>query len=213
MTPLAVGLLLRDRRVLVVGAGAVALGKIHRLLAAQADLVVVAPDAVAEIRALAADGRLQWRQKTFDSEDLDGAWFCLTATGRDGVDAQVFAACEARQLLCNAADVPEACSVYLMAQSETGMVTLAVGTHGRAPGLTGRLAREARTAWPEDVAALVARYGAVRNWLQVQHPGIAEMPNRMRALRWLAAQPWEFLRQPEDVLRAAVAAAMDPAPP
>ena len=209
MTPLAVALVLRGRRVVVVGAGPIALDKIARLLAAEAAVVVVAPEAVAAIRALAAEDRLVWREKRFEPADLDGAFFCLTATGRDRVDGAVFAACEARHLLCNAADVPEACSVYLMAQTETPPVTLAVGTHGHAPGLTGRLAREARMGWPDDIADLVTRYGAVRRWLQQQHPGHAALPQRMHALRWLAQQPWEFLRQPESVLREAVLAAMN----
>jgi precorrin-2 dehydrogenase/sirohydrochlorin ferrochelatase len=209
VTPLAVALVLRGRCVLVVGAGPIALGKIHRLLAAEAAVVVVAPEAVAEVHALAADGRLVLREKTFEPADLDGAFFCLTATGRDHADAAVFAACEARHLLCNAADVPEACSVYLMAQEETPPVTLAVGTHGRAPGLTGRLAREARTGWPDDIGELVARYGEIRRWLQAQHPGHAALQRRSQALRWLAKQPWPFFRQPESVLREAVLAEMN----
>lgn len=213
MTPLAVALLLGGRRVVVVGAGAVALGKIRRLLAAEAAVVVIAPDAVAEIRRLAAAGAIVWHEKCFEADDLTGAWLCLTATGRDRVDAAVFAACEARHLLCNAADVPEACSVYLMAQEETGEVTLAVGTHGRAPGLTGRLAREARTAWPDDVSELVARFGDLRRWLQIAHPGRIHLAQRTAALRWLAQQPWPLLRQPESALRDALEAAMADRPP
>ena len=213
MTPLAVGLLLQGRRVLVVGAGPVALGKIERLLASRAVVTVVAPDVLPEIRALAAEGRLVIAQREFVPQDLDDVWFCLTATGRDRVDIEVFAACEARHLLCNAADVPDACSVYLMAQEDAGPLTLAVGTKGSAPGLSGRLAREARSAWPADVADLVARYGSVRQWLKGAHPGMAQLYQRTAALRWLARQPWAFLRRPEQELREAVAAAMKSEPP
>ncbi len=213
MTPLAVALLLRDRRVLVVGAGPVALGKIARLLAAKAQVTIVAPDVLPEIHALAAAGTVQLAQRRFVPADLDGVWFCLTATGRDRVDGEVFAACEARHLLCNAADVPEACSVQLMAQEDAGSLTLAVGSAGLAPGLTGRLAREARAAWPDDIAVLVQRYGAIRQWLKAQHPGDALLPNRTAALRWLARQPWALLRRPEPDLREAVAAALQSEPP
>ena len=213
MTPLAVGLLLRNRRVLVVGAGPVALGKIARLLAADAQVTVVAPDVLSEIRVLAADGVVRLEQRPFVPADLDGVWFCVTATGRDRADAEVFAACEARHLLCNAADVPEACSVHLLAQEVAGPLTLAVGSAGLAPGLSGRLAREARAAWPDDIAEIVQHYGAIRHWLKAQHPGDALLPNRTAALRWLARQPWAVLRQPELELREAVAAAFQSDPP
>ncbi len=213
MTPLAVGLLLRGRQVLVVGAGPVALGKIARLLAAEAQVTVVAPDVVPEIAALAIAGAIALHRRPFAPADLDGAWLCLTATGRDRVDAAVFAACEQRRLLCNAADVPEACSAYLMAQEDVGPLTLAVGSTGTAPGLAGRLAREARQAWPEDIAELVRRYGAVRQWLKAQQPGEARLGQRTAALRWLARQPWAVLRQPEQALREDVAAALETEPP
>lgn len=213
MTPLAVGLLLRGREVLVVGAGPVALGKIARLLVAEAVVTVVAIEVLPEIHVLAADGRLTVHQRPFVPHDLDGVWFCLTATGRDRVDAAVFAACEARRLLCNAADVPEACTAYLMAQEDDGALTLAVGTQGSAPGLTGRLAREARAAWPADVADLVARYGRVRRWLQAQYPGDVALQHRTAALRWLAQQPWAVFRQSEQELREAVAVAFQSEPP
>lgn len=213
MTPLAVGLLLQGRRVLVVGAGPVALGKIGRLLASGAIVTVVAPDVLPEVQELAEAGELTVRQRAFQLSDLDGVWFCLTATGRDRVDAEIFAACEARQLLCNAADVPEACSVYLMAQEDVGPLTLAVGSKGSAPGLSGRLARQARKAWPHDVAQLVARYGDLRRWLKAEQPGMALLPQRTAALRWLAEQPWSFLRRPEAELRAALLHAFATLPP
>ena len=213
MKPLAVALLLRGRRVLVVGGGPVALGKIARLLAAEASIHLVAPEILPEIEQLAAEDRITLCKRPFVAADLDGAWFCLTATGRDRSDAEVFAACEERRVLCNAADVPEACTAYLLAQEDVGMLTLAVGSQGHAPGLVGRLAREARAAWPDDVVALATRYGDLRRWIQAQHPGAAALPHRTSALRWLARQPWPFFRQPEQELRAAVAAAFKSEPP
>lgn len=210
MKPLAVGLVLRNRAVLVVGAGPIALGKIERLLAASAEVTVVAPNAHPEVAALAAAGRVVWLPKAFEPTDLDGKWFCLTATGRDRADAQVFAACEERQILCNAADVPEACSAILMAQTDLPPLTLALGTRGVAPGLAGRLQREARSGLPEDVAQLIRRYAKLRRWLMREFPGQALQPARSSALRWLAGEPWDVLRQPEHQLRTALGARLVP---
>lgn len=207
MIPLSVGLLLENRAVLLVGGGPVALGKLGRLLAAGANVTVVAPAVLAEIESAAASGQVLIRKKQFDPSDLDGMWLCLTATGRDRVDQQVFAACEARHLLCNAADVPESCSIYLMAQENLPPIQLAVGTTGLAPGLAGRLSREARAAWPEDIAKLVQKYGKLRRWLIAQHPGQQAQPLRSATLRWLAQQPWVFFRQKESELRKKTEAA------
>lgn len=206
MKPLAVGLLLAGRRVAVVGAGPVALAKVGRLLAAEARVVVIAPKAVPALAAAAASGSVEWREKPFAAEDLAGMWLCLTATGLPDVDAAVFAACEARRIPCNAADVPESCHFFLLAQVSDGPLTLAVGTAGTAPGLARRLAEEARAAWPPDAGHLATRYAQIRRWLQRSQPGPGHAALRAKVLRWLAAEPWDVLRQPLPTLRAAVQA-------
>ena len=63
---------LDGRRCLLVGAGNVALDKIGSLLKTGLQLRVIAPDALPEIRQLAAEGKLEWVQRAFEPSDLDG---------------------------------------------------------------------------------------------------------------------------------------------
>ena len=62
---------LRQRRCLVVGAGAVAEGKIESLLKAEADVLVVAPEVNARIAQWHAEKRIQLEQREFHASDLD----------------------------------------------------------------------------------------------------------------------------------------------
>src|SRR5579871_5020922 len=66
MTLLPIFLNLDGRPGLLVGAGTVALDKINSLLKTGVRLRVVAPEAKAEIRELAADGKLEWVQRGFE---------------------------------------------------------------------------------------------------------------------------------------------------
>ena len=193
-TVLVAGLRLRGRSVLVVGGGAVALSKTLRLLDVGAVVTVVARRAVPTLVALADAGDLTLHVRDFEPTDCDQRFFVLTATGTD-CDQAVFAACEARHTLCNAADVPDACSVWLMAQQQRGQLTLAIGTLGTAPGLSGRLSREALAGLPDDVDALLARYAELRRWLvDVHAPGSEQLERRTATLRWLARRRWRFFR-------------------
>jgi len=54
---------LKNRRVLIVGAGTVAYQKIPALLDSQARIRVVAPKALAEIKDLAQTHQVQWFQR------------------------------------------------------------------------------------------------------------------------------------------------------
>ncbi len=208
---LTVGLLLRDRRVVVVGAGAVALQKIEKLLQVGAHVYCVAPNVCVEIANLSAASKIRLHQREFAEQDLNGAWFCISATGDVAVEAAVHAACEARQLLCNAADAPAACSAYLMAQTQIGALNLAVGTGGAAPGLAGRIRTEAAAGLPADIADLINTYAEIRRWLTETHlPGRGHSAQRGMMLRWLAGRPWAALRQSQNALRAELIAQFGP---
>lgn len=89
---------LTGRRVLVVGGGPVALGRVRRAVAAGAAVEVVAPQVVGELGRLASAGALRWRERPYAASDLTEpgrAWLVHTATGVASVDAQVVADAEA----------------------------------------------------------------------------------------------------------------------
>lgn len=120
------GLLLRDRAVLMVGAGPVAERRTLKLLDAGARVTVVAPEATAYIQAWADDGRLSWEQRTFVETDLDGAWYVLACTDSAEVNAAVAAGCEARRTFCVRADAADQGSAWTPATTDVGDVTVGV---------------------------------------------------------------------------------------
>jgi len=136
-----VNLLVRDRRVVVVGAGRIAARKIEPLLEAGAVVEVVAPVAAAEVRSWADAGRLVLHSREFRDADLDGVWLALTATDDPAVNAAVHAAAEARRVWVNSADDPANCSFTLMSVIRRGDLVVTVGTGGRSPALAAHLRR------------------------------------------------------------------------
>jgi uroporphyrin-III C-methyltransferase/precorrin-2 dehydrogenase/sirohydrochlorin ferrochelatase len=151
---------LTGRRVVLVGGGRVAAGKLDGLLAAGADVVVVAPS----IRAELERPGVTIRRRAFDPADLDGAWYVVAAAPPD-VNRQVLAAAEARRLFVNAVDDPPNATAYAGAIVRRSDVTIAISTGGRAPALAGLL-REAFEVWlPADLDAwLAAADEARRRW-------------------------------------------------
>jgi precorrin-2 dehydrogenase len=136
-----VNLLVRGRRVVVVGAGRIAARKIEALLDAGAQVEVVAPAVGAEVRAWAEAGRLVLRERGFAAADVEGAWLALTATDDPGVNAAVHAAAEAARVWVNSADDPANCSFTLMSVIRRGDLVVSVGTGGRSPALAAHLRR------------------------------------------------------------------------
>jgi siroheme synthase-like protein len=136
-----VNLLVRGRRVVVVGGGRIAARKIEPLLAAGAEVTVVAPHIDDEVRGWADHGRCSVVVRVFESSDLDGAWLAFTATDDPSVNRAVFAAAEERRIWVNSADDPDNCSFTLMSVVRRSDLVLAIGTGGRSPALASYLRR------------------------------------------------------------------------
>jgi len=172
---------LTSRKVVVVGGGPVAAGKIDSLLTAGARVMVVAPQIHPEIER--ADVEIVRRE--FRDEDLDGAWW-VVAAAPPVVNRQVRAAADARRVFVNAVDDPRNATAYLGGVVRRDGVTIAISTDGRAPALAGLL-REALDAFlPREIDAwLKASDEARREWraqgtpMQARRPLLLEILNRL----------------------------------
>jgi siroheme synthase-like protein len=150
-----VNLLVAGRRCVVVGAGRVATRKVEALLEAGAEVVVIAPEASADIRAWRDAGRLQWSERPFTPADLDDAWLATAATSDRAVNQAVFDAGQARRVWVNAADDPKRCSFTLMSVVRQGDLVVTVGTGGRSPALATHLKEHIRTEMGPDYGVLL----------------------------------------------------------
>ena len=170
-----IALRLFDRRVLLVGAGTIATGRLTQLLEVGARVHVVAPDASPEIVRLAAEGKIQYSQRAFQASDCDDAFLIFTATDQREVTRAVVDQARRAGVLVNAADVPDLCDFYVPSFGRRGPVTLAVSTAGLAPGLSRALKERMLAAVGPEWGRLARLLGRLR---RLTPPG----PARTKAL-------------------------------
>lgn len=103
-SPYPSGLRLTGRRVVVVGGGQVAQRRVPHLIAAGADVQVVAPEVTPAIEGLVGSGEITWHQREFAPADLDESWYVVAATDDAAVNDAVGAAAEERRVFCVRAD-------------------------------------------------------------------------------------------------------------
>ena len=156
---------LEGRRCLVVGAGAVAEGKIRGLLEAGASVQVVAPEAVLQVQKWAWEGAIGWKARRFQPHDLDGAFLVIAAMSSPDLNAQVFNEARERKVLCNSVDDPEHCDFYYPAVVNRGDLQIAISTNGRSPALAQRLRQELEEQFGPEYEAWVKELGEARKEL------------------------------------------------
>jgi uroporphyrin-III C-methyltransferase/precorrin-2 dehydrogenase/sirohydrochlorin ferrochelatase len=126
MDPYLLGLRLRDRRVVVVGGGAVASRRIPALLDAGAEILLVSPKATASLEDLAAAGRIRWVARGYEPGDCAGAWLVCACADSAAVNQAVATAAEAQQTWCVRADDAEASGAWTPASGQAGDVRVGV---------------------------------------------------------------------------------------
>jgi precorrin-2 dehydrogenase / sirohydrochlorin ferrochelatase len=161
---------LKGRRCLVVGGGDVGLEKVEGLLACDADVTLIAPEAHPALAELAAEGSIRWERRPFGPADLEGCLIVIAATNDTAVNISVFEAAEQRAMLVNVVDVPPLCNFILPAIVRTGPLAVAISTAGASPALAKRMKREIADLFGEPYATLAVLLNDVRGWAKATLP-------------------------------------------
>ncbi len=173
---------LTERRCLVVGAGDIGLEKAEGLLACDADVHVIAPEAGDGIRTLAATGDLELTERPFAPGDLEGHFLAIAATSDTDVNIAVFEEAERRSMLCNVVDVPPLCSFILPAIVRSGPIAIAISTAGASPALAKRMKREIGALYGPEHAELATILNDARGWAKATLPTFADRRDFFEAI-------------------------------
>jgi uroporphyrin-III C-methyltransferase/precorrin-2 dehydrogenase/sirohydrochlorin ferrochelatase len=161
-----VSLEVKNRRVLVVGGGGVALRKVQGLIEEGARVTVIAPEVVEPLAEMADRGELVLEKRQYDG-DADRSWaLVFAATDDREINAWVFRDAEEAGVWCNVADDPELCSFHLPARVRRGPLQIAIGSAGEAPFVVRRLRqlleRKFGSEWGEWMSSAARYRGVVR---------------------------------------------------
>lgn len=122
--PYLSGLVLRGRRVLVVGGGHVAQRRVPALVAAGARVEVVSPEVTPALEGMGAEVTLT--QRAFRDSDLEGAWYIIAATDDRVVNDRVSELAEQQRIFCVRSDDATQASAWTPAVGRHGSVTVGV---------------------------------------------------------------------------------------
>jgi uroporphyrin-III C-methyltransferase / precorrin-2 dehydrogenase / sirohydrochlorin ferrochelatase len=130
-----ISLPLTGRSVLIVGGGEGALRKARLLAKSPARLIVVAPDALPALAALAGEVRT----RPLEPADLPGHALVFAATGDDEQDMATAALARAAGVPVNVPDRPELCDFIMPAIIDREPLMIAISSGGASPVLVRRL--------------------------------------------------------------------------
>jgi precorrin-2 dehydrogenase/sirohydrochlorin ferrochelatase len=185
---------LKGRRCVVVGGGDVGLEKVEGLLACDADVTLVAPEAHPELVQLALEGSINWERREYRPEDLEGSLIAIAATDDTDLNIRVFEDAEVRAMLVNVVDVPPLCNFILPAIVRTGPLAVAISTAGASPALAKRMKREIGELFGEPYALLAILLNDARGWAKATLPTYQDRKEFFESIVGGEPDPIELLR-------------------
>jgi precorrin-2 dehydrogenase / sirohydrochlorin ferrochelatase len=205
---------LEGRRCLVVGGGDVGLEKVEGLLACNGDVTLVAPDAVDELRDLAAEGSIRWERREYEPRDLEGTFMVIAATSDTDVNIRIYEDAERRAMLVNVVDVPPLCNFILPAIVRTGPLAIAISTAGASPALAKRIRDQIADEYGQPYARLAILLNEVRGWAKGTLPTYQDRKAFFESIVNGEPDPVELLRTGDEAaVRDLIAAAQRTASP
>ncbi|KAF9729321.1 hypothetical protein PMIN06_004421 [Paraphaeosphaeria minitans] len=172
---------IRNKRVLVIGGGEVAAGRIVKVLNADAKCLVVAPRSGLnhEVAYRVDQKQVEHIDRNFEPSDLDGADMVMCAIDDPDASTQVWKLCKEKRIAANIADVPPECDFYFGSEHRDGPLQIMVSTNGNGPRLANFVRRRIAATLPYNIGTAIQRVGMLRKKLREVAPNIDEGPKRM----------------------------------
>lgn len=103
---------LTGKKAVVVGAGKIGARRIKTLLSFVDSLTVVAPRAEEEILSLAQEGRLEYKKKAYEREDIKDADLVIAAADDEKVNEDIYRVCKHLGIPVNVASDQQKCDFH-----------------------------------------------------------------------------------------------------
>lgn len=150
---------LKGRKCLVVGGGKVALRKIKVLKDFEAEVTVVAPDIIEQIRQIDDICRIF---RSFEEKDLKSVELVVAATDDKKENHRISQFCIEQNIPVNAVDQKEDCSFIFPSYIKEGEVVGAFSSSGQSPVITQYLKKEIRPALTKQLGQISESLGEIR---------------------------------------------------
>lgn len=120
---------IKDKKILVVGGGKVALRKVEKLLPFESEITVIAPFICDEIKKLG----FSIIERKFIDSDLDNIFCAISATDDEAVNGRIFKLCSEKNILVNTVDDKDKCGFIFPALVNKNGITAGITSSGKSP--------------------------------------------------------------------------------
>lgn len=165
---------LKDRGVVVIGGGAVALRKAQSLLDAGARLMIIAEHIDDMLTALCTNSSAELVKSKYSKDCLANAVLVIAATNDPKLNMQIYKDCQESKVLCNVVDQPQLCDFFIPAVIKRGRLQVAISTEGSCPAYAGHLRKKLEQIFTDKHGEFLAELEMLRKRIIKEVPTLTD---------------------------------------
>ncbi|MEA1968442.1 MAG: bifunctional precorrin-2 dehydrogenase/sirohydrochlorin ferrochelatase [Thermodesulfobacteriota bacterium] len=155
---------IKGRQALVVGGGLVGARKASTLAKCGANVTIVSPEFTDSLDNGKKEN-ITLIKKEYTKKNLNGMFLVIGATNNAELNRKIWSDAKNKNMLCNIADLPEACNFILPAIVRRGDLMITVSTSGSSPAFAKKLKKDLEIEFGEEYAEFLFLMGKIRKKL------------------------------------------------
>ena len=130
---------LENKKILLVGAGYIALEKLEKLVDFTEDISVISKEVSTDFLTFATKNNIVIEQRIYEKGDISGYDIVIVATDTVTLHKEIFEESRSTRILVNSVDDTAYCDFIFPSYIKRGDLTVSISTSGASPALAKRL--------------------------------------------------------------------------
>ncbi len=103
---------LTQKKVVFIGGGKIATRRLQTFITFAGEITVIAPTCTAEIKEFYQRGEILYKQKEYETADIENADIVLIATDNCNLNEEIYKVCKEKNILVNVASNQQKCDFH-----------------------------------------------------------------------------------------------------
>ena len=156
---------IKDKKILLIGGGKIALQKLKALLPFSKNITVIAPEIKYNNYLLIKEHNLPYFQRAYQKGDIEGFDIVIVASDDEKLQEAIFYESRGKNILVNCVDNIKFCDFIFPSIIKRGDITITISTNGASPALSKGLREFIESFLPEDLENFVTLLKQMRQEL------------------------------------------------
>ena len=153
---------LKDKKILLVGGGFIALEKLEKLVDFTKDITVITREISDEFLSFATEHNITIENRSYTKGDIDGYDIVIVATDTVEIHKEIYEESRSSRILVNSVDNTAYCDFIFPSYVKRGDLTISISTGGASPAMAKRLRQYIERLIPSNIAQFLQEMRGLR---------------------------------------------------